>query len=352
MIFGAQEGQSAPAAPLMHGAFSLRYPVGSMSRAHTLSADRPYLHAHFSRSALPVLTIDSGDAVTIRNIPDVSWGLEPPTSTTAPRRKIEPRDPARDNGPCLCGPIAVRNSEPGDTLQIDLERIVPGPWGWTYAGEGLATPDHNAALGIADAPLTLLRWELDAGSPSGRRIARNHLGHTVPLRPFPGTIGLAPDADHAIGWFPSACGGNMDCRELVEGSTLFLPVQCPGALLSLGDGHAAQGDGELSGTAIECMLDEVRIRVTLLKNLRISTPRIKPAPLPQTSPDQPRWITLGFAETLDTAAAIAASSMLDLMTEELEVPRAEAAALASSQVDLRITQIVNPLKGVHAVWRY
>lgn len=323
-----------------------------MPRAHTLIADRPTLHAHFSRSAAPVLTIDSGDSVTIRGIPDVSWGLEPPTSTTAPRRKVEPRDPARDNGPCLCGPIAIRNSEPGDTLQIDLERIVPGPWGWTYAGRGMSSPAQIAALGIGDAPLTLHRWQLDIGSPAGRRIARSHLGHTVPLRPFPGTIGLAPDEDHAGGWVPRTCGGNMDCRELTEGSTLYLPVQCPGALLSLGDGHAAQGDGELSGTAIECMLEEIRLRISLQKNRMISSPRIRPARAAATEADQPRWITLGFGETLDTAAANAASAMLDLLTDELKIPRADAAALASSQVDLRITQMVNPLKGVHAMWRF
>lgn len=322
-----------------------------MPSTHELGADRPELHAHFSRAAAPALTIDSGDTVIIRHIPDVSWGLEPPTSTTASRRKVEPRDPKRDNGPCLCGPIAVRNSGPGDTLQIDIQQVVPGPWGWTYAGKGMGNAAFNDAMGVGEAPLTLLRWDLDVGSPSGRRIARNHLGHVVPVRAFPGTIGLAPDEDHASGWVPRTCGGNMDCRELVEGSTLFLPVRCAGALLSLGDGHAAQGDGELAGTAIECMLDVVRLRITLHKERPISSPRIRPARAAATEPDQARWITLGIGETLDAAAANAAAAMLDLMTEELQIPRAEAAALASSQVDLRITQMVNPLKGVHAVWR-
>jgi acetamidase/formamidase len=348
VIFGAQRAKGTSARRPDGVAFTLRYPVVDMASSHTLPAARPALHAHFSRGAEPALAIDSGDTVTIRGIPDVSWGLEPPTSTTAPRKMIEPRE----SGPCLCGPIAIRNSAPGDALQIDIERVVPGKWGWTYAGKGMSSPAHNAALGLADAPLTLLRWELDAASPSGRRVARSHRGHTVPLRAFPGTIGLAPDEDRASGWVPRTCGGNMDCRELTEGSTLFLPVQCPGGLLSLGDGHAAQGDGELSGTAIECMLEEVRLRITLLKVHRLTSPRIRPARLPETAPDQPRWITLGFADTLDAAAASAASAMLDLMVEELNIPRSDAAALASSQVDLRITQMVNPLKGVHAVWRY
>ena len=323
-----------------------------MPTDHTLTADRPNLHAHFSRSAAPAIRIDSGDTVTIRNIPDVSWGLEPPTSTTAPRRKVEPRGPTRDNGPCLCGPIAVHGAMPGDALQIEIQRVVPGKWGWTYAGKGMSTPELNAALGLTDSPLTLLRWDLDAASPAGRRVARNQHGHTVPVRAFPGTIGLAPDEDHASGWVPRLCGGNMDCRELVEGSTLYLPVMCPGGLLSVGDGHAAQGDGELSGTAIECMLDEVRLRITLLKDHPITSPRIQPARGAGTDADQPRWITLGFAETLDAAAAQATFAMLDLMTEELKLPRAEALALASTQVDLRITQMVNPLRGVHAVWRF
>lgn len=322
-----------------------------MPATHVLDAGRSVLHAHFSRAAAAALTIDSGDSVIIRGIPDVSWGLEPPTSTTAPRRKVEPRDPSRDNGPCLCGPIAIRDSEPGDTLQIDIQQVVPGAWGWTYAGGGMGNAAINAAAGVGESPLTLLRWELDVGSPAGRRIARNQFGHTVPLRPFAGTIGLAPDEDHASGWVPRICGGNMDCRELVEGSTLWLPVQCRGALLSLGDGHAAQGDGELGGTAIECMLEAVRLRITLHKERRICSPRIRPARAAATEPEQARWIALGFGETLDAAAAQAASAMLDVMTEELKVSRAEALALASAQVDLRVTQMVNPLRGVHAVWR-
>lgn len=301
---------------------------------HVLAPDRPNLHGRFSSRATPALVVDSGDTVAFA-APDVSWGLEPPTSVTAPRRKVEPRDPVRDAGPCLCGPIAVRGAAPGDALEIHIEELRPGPWGWTYAGGQMATPGLRGALGVAGAPLTLVRWTIDAAV--GRAVSDS--GHAVALRPFLGTIGLAPAEEDACGWTPRACGGNMDCRELVAGSTLLLPVMADGALLSVGDGHAAQGDGELSGTAIECPM-EGRLRLTLRRGMRLSGPRAKtPA----------GWVTMGFGETLDRAAEVAASSMLDLMMERFGLGRAGALALASSRVDLRITQLVNPLRGVHAV---
>lgn len=309
-----------------------------MPTLHTLRPDRPNLHAHFSRDARPVLTVESGDSVSL-STPDVGWGLEPPTSTTAPRRKVEPRDPARDNGPCMVGPIAVNGAEPGDVLEVVIERVRPCAWGWTYAGGSMVSAAYNRGLGIGDAPLTLLRWTLDGD----RRTTTSDKGDTVPVRAFMGTLGLSSDEAHASGWVPRVCGGNMDCPELVEGSTLLLPVKVRGGLLSTGDGHAAQGEGELSGTAIECAIEEVRLRLTVQKRVSIAGPRIKTA--------DGAWVTLGFGETLDLAAERAVSGMLDVMVEETGRERAELLALASARVSVRVTQMVNPLRGVHAVWR-
>ena len=215
----------------------------------------------------------------------------------------------------------------------------PAAWGWTYAGKGMATPAYNTGLGIGESPLTLVRWTID----EDRTRATNQLGHTVPVRPFPGMIGLAPDParDDGDGWKPRACGGNMDCREQIAGSVLFLPVEVEGGLLYIGDGHAAQGDGELSGTAIECAMEEVRVRLTVRKGMRITGPRVRTAE---------GWVTLGFGASLDEAAERATSALLDVMESELRIQRAEALAIASSCVHLRITQVVNPLKGVHALW--
>jgi len=309
------------------------------SMNHVVTAARSCLHAAFSSGSPAILTVESGDSVCF-TLPDVGWGLEPPTSTTAPRLKVEPRDPVVDAGPCLCGPIAVRGARPGDTLEIEIGTIRPGPWGWTYAGRGMSTPGLNAALGIGEEPLTLLKWDLVREGLGG--FAKDQHGHEAPLRPFLGIIGLAPEGEPACGWTPRACGGNMDCRELVSGTTLYLPVMVEGAMLSVGDGHAAQGDGELAGTAIECAMEEAHLRLRVRRDMRVEGPRAR-------TPEG--WVTMGFAPTLDRAAEIAASAMLDLMVEQLGIPRAEALALASARVDLRITQMVNPVRGVHAVLR-
>lgn len=321
---------------------------------HHLSMTIENLHANYVADAAPVLTVDSGDTIVV-SVPDVSWGLEAPTCTSAPRRKVAGRDaeadPGRFAGPCLAGPIAIRDVRAGEAIEIAIERVIPRAWGWTYAGAGMGTPDWNDAIGIGHAPLTLMRWEIQ-GDPraEGQAVAVSERGQRVPLRAFPGTIGLAPapmpGRAYQSGWNPGPTGGNMDCRELVAGSTLFLPVALPGGMLSVGDGHAAQGDGEVSGTAIECMLDELRINVVRRGDLALRGPLIR------TAPDELgrcRWVTPGFGETLDAAAAAATASMLDLLEERTGLPRAECVALSSATVNLRITQTVNPLKGVHAL---
>lgn len=272
-------------------------------------------------------------------VPDVSWGIAPPTSTTAPRAKIEPRLP----GPCLAGPVAIRGAMPGDTLEIRIHRVIPAPWGWTYSGKGMGSEAINNAAGLDSNLLTLINWEIYSDS-TGRGIARSSLGASIPIRPFPGTIGLAPTRapdETACAWTPRDCGGNMDCRELIAGSILYLPVMVPGALLSAGDGHAAQGGGEISGTAIETPLSALDLQVILRKDLRITSPRIL---------SDNAWITPAFAPSIDQAAQLAAARMIELMCEELCCSRNDAAALASCCVNLHITQVVNPLVGVHAIW--
>jgi acetamidase/formamidase len=140
---------------------------------------------------------------------------------------------------------------------------------------------------------------------------------------------------------PRRFGGNIDCRELVAGSELWLPVPVEGALLLAGDGHGAQGDGEVSGTAIECPLERATLSFELRDDeLRSPIGRVDGA-----------WLAFGFDEDLDLAAEQAVATMLDLMEQELGASRRECLALASVAVDLRVTQIVNQVKGVHAVLR-
>jgi acetamidase/formamidase len=146
----------------------------------------------------------------------------------------------------------------------------------------------------------------------------------------PGTHATAP---------PRPCGGNIDCKELVAGTTLFLPIEVDGALVSAGDGHAAQGDGEVSQLAIEAPVERARLTFTVRDDLPLTTPA---AWTPEA------WLTFGFDEDLDEAAALAIGAMLELMGREHGLERREALALASVVVDLRITQMVNGVRGVHA----
>jgi acetamidase/formamidase len=140
---------------------------------------------------------------------------------------------------------------------------------------------------------------------------------------------------------PRRWGGNIDCKELVAGTTLYLPIPVDGALLLAGDGHGAQGDGEVSGTAIECPLELVTLTLDLEnRDLR--------SPIARTADS---WLAFGFDEDLDTAAEQALATMLDLMERELGASRPECLALASVAVDLHVTQVVNEVKGVHAVLR-
>ncbi|HTX62945.1 MAG TPA: acetamidase/formamidase family protein, partial [Acidimicrobiales bacterium] len=162
----------------------------------------------------------------------------------------------------------------------------------------------------------------------------------TPLAPFLGVVGLPPDLPGTHSTIPPrTCGGNIDCRELVAGSTLFLPVSVPGALLCLGDGHAAQGDGEVSGTALECPM-----------TTELSFDVVEQAPVRGVHAVTPSGrITFGFDESLNDAAAVALGAMLDWMQLLFDLDRPQAMAIASLAVDLRITQVVNQTFGVHAV---
>jgi acetamidase/formamidase len=302
---------------------------------HEIRPERATLHGHFSRELPPALVIDPGDTVRLSTL-QARWLTAQPRQDqrSGESQRFEPWDPVLDAGHALCGPIAVRGAEPGMTLAIRIGGMRPGTWGVTVAG-GRSTR-VNDALGVGEER-TMLAWELDAEGMVGR----SHLGHAVRLRPFMGVLGMPPNEPGRHSTTPPrVCGGNLDCRELVSGSTLYLPIPVSGALFSAGDGHALQGDGEVSGTAIECPMEQVELTFDLLPELRLAAPRA----------DTPAgWLTFGLDTSLDIAAVRALDAMLELMGELHGLTRLEALALASAIVDLRITQIVNQVCGVHAV---
>ncbi|MDR6170347.1 acetamidase/formamidase family protein [Curtobacterium sp. SORGH_AS_0776] len=279
----------------------------------------------------PVLAVAPGDTVTVRTLSAAGYterqpgpGLEAPT-------RIDPR-----RGHCLVGPIAVRGARPGAVLAVRFDELVPDDWGYTGSG-GVDTP-VNRALGLTDAASRgPLLWDIDRASGT----AANQLGLEVRTAPFLGVVGLPPEATGEHSTIPprEVGGGNIDCRELVAGSTLFLPVTVPEALLFVGDGHAAQGDGEVSGTAIECGMTTT-MTLSLLDR----------APVAGVHADTPAGrITFGFDADLNAATTTALDRMVDWIVGLHGIGRGEALAMASVVVSMRVTQVANRTWGVHAL---
>jgi acetamidase/formamidase len=277
---------------------------------HELALEQSNLHGHFSRDLEPVLTIDPGDSVRIA-VPNAGWHLDSGD-------QFESRDPAIDTGHALAGPIEVRGAREGQTLVVGIDNVEPGPWGVT-----LTEPPH------------MLRWELAGGVGRAGDV-------TVRLRPFLGVLGMPPPEPGVHSTTPPRpWGGNIDCKELVAGTTLFLPIPLDGARFSAGDGHGAQGDGEVSGTAIECPA-RAQLTLDVRDDLKLEWPiaRIEGA-----------WLSFGFDPQLGRAARIAVDGILWLMQREYGLSAADALALASVTVDLRVTQVVNESLGIHCVLR-
>jgi acetamidase/formamidase len=278
---------------------------------HELPLGEDTVHGYFSSALPPVLTVDSGDSVRFRSLSS-GWRWDP-------GEEHFERDRELHAGHALNGPIEVRGARAGRTLAVSIDEVRPRPWGVTF-GDGRA-----------------YHWRLE-----GERW-RDEAGAGVRAKPFLGVVGMPPEEPgiHSTAP-PRRSGGNIDCKLLVAGSTLYLPIPVDGALLSTGDGHGAQGDGEVSGTAIECPLELAQLTLAVRDDLDLRMPVAR---------TQDAWIAFGFDRDLDVAATLATETMLDLMERERGVDRKRALALASVVVDLHVTQVVNDVKGVHAVLR-
>jgi acetamidase/formamidase len=287
----------------------------------------------FSAEHQPVLTIDSGDTIVLRSL-DAAGYLgrhEFPGDAAKPTMF-----PGEFRGHCLNQPVAVRGAAAGAMLAVEITALTPDSWGWTSAP---AMPDSPVArrLGLAGADQAWLLWEIDTAA----RTATANGRYTRPIAPFLGVSGVAPAEPGEHSTIPprASSGGNIDCKELVAGSTLYLPVNVDGALLYLGDGHAAQGDGESCGTAIECgMTTEAVVSIAggrPIGSVHAETPAGR--------------ITFGFSADLNEAMGDALDAMVTWLTVLCGASPAEALALASTCVDLRVTQVANVTWGVHAL---
>jgi acetamidase/formamidase len=282
----------------------------------------------------PLLTVESGDTIRFETL-DGGWG-----AGTSYKERVSPyiRRQHLDGGHALIGPIYINHAEKGMTLEVRINDIIPGVFGFTSAG-GNYPNWQNQKLKLLEEEEITLDWQLDSQLMSGTCQIKEKF-YSVKLNPFMGLIGMPPENKgiHST-WPPRFCGGNIDCKELVKGSVLYLPISVDGGYLAIGDGHARQGDGEISCQAIECPMEMVEVTLTLNRNLHLKNPRAN-------TPSG--WITFGFHEDLNEATVQALEGMLDLLGELYGLNRVEAMAVGSSVVDLRITQVVNGVKGVHA----
>jgi acetamidase/formamidase len=299
---------------------------------HHLKASPETCHwGWFDAGMAPVLTIASGDRVTVETVSGAPEDLPGDGYHVPPELlDIHARSERRMPGHLLTGPIAVDGAEPGDVLEIRLHDIkLRQDWGYTKV-----RPLAGALPEDFDEP-DRMTVALDAE----RNVGRLPWGTELPLRPFFGVIGVAPPA----GWGaistiqPRKNGGNLDNKELIAGTTLYLPVWTEGGKLSFGDGHGVQGDGEVCVTAIETAL-QGRFRLTVRRDLDVTYPEA------ETST---HYITMGLHPDLDTCVEIALRRMISVVSEKIGIGRAEAYMLCSLAGDLRITQTVNREKGVH-----
>ncbi|KAJ7229566.1 Formamidase [Mycena haematopus] len=286
---------------------------------------RSQCHLAWDNSIAPVLRIQSGETVTFDCL-DASNGQITPDSTVDSIKSLVFSQLDQVNGP-----VFVEGAVPGDTLQIDVLRVAPAPWGWTACipGFGLLTDEFpEPALKI---------WELDTEEmvtyfDKERKIR-------IPLRPFAGEMGVAPGKAGAFSTIPPyATGGNIDTKHLSAGATLFLPVEVEGALFSIGDGHAVQGDGEVCGTAIETPMS-VSVRLTVRKDRPYTkTPHFS---TPKINLEEEYYCTTGVDADMREATRAAVRNMINFLAAEHGFSRVEAYMLCSVVADLRLHEVVD-----------
>jgi acetamidase/formamidase len=294
----------------------------------------------YDTNLAPILTIDSGDSLSF---PD-TWShflneMQPgvPIDTLA---KLRTNNPGK--GPhSIIGPIAVNKAEPGDVLEIRNQRVRPYEWGATYNNPGAV----GTGLLPQDYPQGQIKYvDLDVRAMTSKFMPNI----TIPLRPFQGTLGVAPPD----GYFPALSpgvtssvppgphAGNLDLSELTEGSTLYIPVWKPGALIYTGDSHAVQGDGEICLTAIETRMKELQIQVVVHKQKRLSWP---------VAETNTHWIIMGLDRDLNAAMTLAARNAIKFLAAQAKISELDAYALCSIAVSFRVTQVVDIVRGVHAL---
>jgi acetamidase/formamidase len=310
-------------------------------KVHVVESNKETVHLGvFDANLPPIIKIDSGDSVSF---PD-TWShfmneMQPgvPVERLAELRKSNP-----GKGPhSIIGPIYVNNAEPGDVLEIRYTKIKPFAWGAVFNNPGAL----GTGLLAADFPQGQIKYlDLDLKAMKAQFLP----GIQVPLRPFAGTLGVAPPDGYYPPLSPGVTSsvppgphaGNVDLSEMGEGCTMFIPVWKPGGLIFTGDAHAVQGDGEISLTALETRMQELRIQVVLHKQKNFAWP-IAETPT--------HWIALGLDKDLNVAMQLAARNAIKFLSTRASMTDLDAYGLCSIAGSFRVTQVVDIVKGVHAM---
>ena len=285
------------------------------------------VHSTWNNDLEPVCTIEPGDVVRF-SCRDATDGQLTPDSTAADVAELD-IDPVHP----LTGPVAIEGARPGDVLEVELLEFEHSGWGYTLVLPG------EMGLGLLPEAFpepALHVWEFEGD------VGHFVDGIEVPLDPFPGTVGVAPaeDGDHDTNP-PRAVGGNLDVKHLTAGSTLWLPVAVDDALFSIGDCHAAQGDGEVCVTGIEAPMS-VTCRFDVHEARTLEYPQFETGgPFTATGRDEPAFGTTGIDDDLYEAARTAVRGMIEHLHDERGLTREQAYILCSAAVDLKINELVN-----------
>jgi acetamidase/formamidase len=280
-----------------------------------------------------LLEVDSGDVIVYPNTWSHFLNRAQPGVSIDDLAQMRRDNPGK--GPhSIIGPVGVRGAEPGDMLAIHYQRLLPVDWAMNFNNPG----DLGTGALPDEIPQGQVRYfNLDLGSMTAEFLP----GITLPLAPFQGTLGVAPAQGGVVSSVPPGQhAGNVDLRDLTEGSVLYIPVWQPTAKIYTGDSHALQGDGEVNLTALETAMREMRIQILLHKRAGWQWPFAE---------TDSHWYALGMHEDLNEAFKIALRNTLDFLERKAGLTRLDAYGLASMAVSFRVTQVVDANKGVHAM---
>jgi acetamidase/formamidase len=322
------------AQPAARGAGRARNMAAQVGQLHTVASTAQTVRLGVFDSTLPnILEIESGDVVVYPNTWSHFLNRAQPGVSIDELAQMRRDNPGK--GPhSIVGPVGVRDAEPGDVIAIHYQRLMPMDWGMNFNNPG----DLNTGALPDEFPDGQVRYfNLDLGSMTAEFLP----GITLPLAPFQGTLGVAPAQGGVVSSVPPGQhAGNVDLRDLTEGSILYIPVWQPTAKIFTGDSHALQGDGEVNLTALESAMREMRIQVVLHKQVGWEWPFAE---------TDSHWYALGMHADLNEAFKIALRNTLDFLEQRAGLTRLDAYSLASMAVSFRVTQVVDANKGVHAM---